>query len=519
MKINKKVEVIIVAVLYLVCLYFWTLPIQNIDSPYGEVDAASHYGIADYTIEQDKSISYIPYFLDRRYGNDNRFEPHTLWYPPPFHMVLAIGAYFGGDTTQGIFIANTIMCSIFVLSIYFVIRKLFGFEIALVSSFFLIFSLRDIMIFLWGQWPERLGFAYVPLVLYCFYKYCDSYLKKEEKPVYIYLTAILLAINLFIHPMVVFHSIGGIMVLFVLLLIKERKLFFSFKHAIFAILLFVVVLGMFPSQVMNVVIRTQNEPDLFGGKGDYSRLFSWFKPQEDNYGVPQSYFSFKEMVAPYWAIIFLLIGIIFLFLRRKRKDLLMLAWLISLYVMTHIDVIGKGRVHRSLSGTAHIFYPLMVIGLVYLVSFVAPRVKEYKGWVKVLGLALFAVFLGMAIIPSSYKQLDEAYPAITRLNEDQIQASEWMKENINPGSTLFHQGSISLAKTRWFRTVSQRYLVNDDFENRIGNITHMIIDYSDFARIGEQNALNGLRAWEIQNYGNKTPVYNSELIRVYEFEN
>ncbi len=98
MKLNKNVEAIIITLLYLTCLYFWTLPMQKNPMPYGEVDAASHYAIADYTYQSDRSITTLPYYIDKRYGMDNKFKPNTLWYPPPFHTNLAIAAVFGGGT-------------------------------------------------------------------------------------------------------------------------------------------------------------------------------------------------------------------------------------------------------------------------------------------------------------------------------------------------------------------------------------------------------------------------------------
>lgn len=520
MEINKNIEAIIVTLLYLACLYFWTLPIQKNPMPYGEVDAASHYAVADYTYQTDRSIISLPYYIDARYGLDNKFKPHTLWYPPPFHTGLAIAALFGSESDLSIFIANAIFCSLIVLSVYFIMRKFFGFEAALISGFLLIFSIRDIMIYLWGQWPERMGFVYLPLIIYCFYKYCNSYLAKEEKPIYLCIMSLLMAVNFFIHPMDFFHSIAALVVFSLFFLIKEKRLFFNIKYVSAAAILFLLVISIFPSQSMNVFVRLQADEEV-KSKGDISRLFHWFKPQKDNPGVPQSYFYYKDMIGPYWTIPFIFLGILFLLLRRNKKDLVILAWLVSLYIMIHLDVIGKGRVHRSLSGTAHIFYPLMVLGLLYLISLI-PKVKWYKHIVKYGLIAVFVVFMLMSIGVEASKSLKGAYQGILRLNPYQYELTQWLKGSSVPeDANMYHMGSTSVAKTRWLWMRGQRHIrpsVSEDITTSIFNITYVIMDYSDFVFIGDQVTVGKMQEWEKQNLANSSLIYNKNYIRVYEFE-
>lgn len=518
MKISKNIEAIIVTLLYLTCLYFWTLPIQKNPMPYGEVDAASHYAVADYTYQSDRSITALPFYIDQRYGKDNKFKPHTLWYPPSFHTGLAIAAVFGGESDVSIYIMNAIFCSLIVLSVYFIMRKFFGFEAALISGFLLIFSMRDIMIYLWGQWPERMGFAYLPLIIYCFYKYSVSFMDKQEKPVYIYIMSLLMAINFFIHPMDFFHSVLALIVLSIFFLVKERKLFFSIKRISAAIVFFLLIVSMFPSQSMNVFVRLQSDTET-KDMGDTSRLFSWFKPQKDNAGVPQEYFYYRTMIGPYWTIPLILAGILFLLLRRNKKDLVMLAWLVSLYIMIHLDFIGKGRVHRSLSGTAHIFYPLMVLGILYLLSLV-PHIKGLRTPLKYGLMLLFVILMLTSIGAVANKTLKGAYQGVLRINTYQYDLAKWNQQNLPEDSQIYHMGTISLAKTRWIWMVGHRFMIpSSDFKLEEYNATHVAVDYSDFALAGDQNTLNKLQEWEKQNMANKSLIYNTNLIRVYKLGN
>ena len=518
MRISRNIEAIVVVFLYLACLYLWTLPIQDNSMPYGEVDAASHYAVADYTYSRDRSVTSLPHYIDMRYGTDNRFKPGTLWYPPPFHTSLAIADFFGGGDVRSIYIANAVFCTLLLLGVYFLIRRFFGFEAALLSSFLLIFSARDIMVYLWGQWPERMGFAYLPVILYCFYAYCKSYKKKEEKPLYIYVMSLLLAINFFIHPMDFFHSLLALVVIGVFFFLREKRIFFSFKHLSLAVVLFLLAISIFPYQSMNVFVRLQEDKASNKDAGSIGRLFSWFKEPTENPGVPSDYFFYRPMIGPYWTIPFLLFGLIFLILRRNRKDLVMLGWLLSLYVMIHLDVIGKGRVHRSLSGTAHIFYPLMVLGLLYLISLV-PVGKNYKKFLKYAFVFCFAFILFFSFGTNSVDLLKDAYGGLGRVNQYQYDLAQWLRgSEVSEDSDIFHMGAVSLAKTRWIYMVGQRYMASstvqsiDEF-----NISYVVMDYSDWALMGNVDSIAKLDEWEKSNLANNTLVYTNEYIRVYEF--
>ncbi len=514
MRLNEHWEAILVTLLFLTGVTLWTLPIRNNPSPYGEVDASSHYAVADYTVKSDRSITNLPFYIDKRYGKDNDFKPHVLWYPPPIHTTYAIGGFLSGDTAKGIYLTNAILTLFILLSVYFLIRKLYGIPAAFFSSLLIIFSLRDIMIYLWGQWPERIGFAFLPLVLYCFYEYGEKDEHGANKKHYLYLMALLLAANFFIHPMTFFHSVLALVFCGMFFLMKEKKRFFSWKQVCIAALIFIIVLSIFPYQTLNVVVKSEKQKGLQSDQGDFSRLFSWFKPQKDNQGVPPAYFSYKDMIGPLWTVPLVLLGILFLLLRRNKKDLIMLAWLVSLYIMVHLDVIGKGRVHRSLSGTAHLFYPLMILGIYFIISII-PYIKNYQMPLKVASGIILVVILFPTIGISAYNSLKDAYPGISRVNPYQLELAGWMREsdNIPVDAELYHMGSLSLAKTRWLWMLGHRYLI--ERESDITNVTYMIIDYSDFAQMGNQQLVNQLKSFENEKFANKTAIYQTPYIKVF----
>ena len=390
MKLNKNhLQTLIFIAVYLFAVYFWTQPLQERKLPYGEYDAMSHFEVADYMAYNDKSFNKLPAYIDLRYGNDNKYKPHTLWYPPTFHSSLAVAEAIGGERAVPVFLMNTILATFIIITVYFVINSLFGFLPAILSALLLIFSPRDFMPFLWGQWPERFAYAFVPLILYFFYKYFITYSKEEiqetqsvsgsqksagffrENPIYLYITALLLGVNILVHPLVFFHSLVGLGVLYILLSIKQKKLVFNIKHISIAAVIFIVLFMLFPYQTFNIFAQFSRESAESNAQSSFvfSRLLQWsLNPKDYEGSVPASYFSFREMHG-LWTLPFLLIGIALLLWRREEKDILLLAWLIGLYLVLHRDLIGKATfLHRSLSASAHIFAPLTAIGAIYLAS-------------------------------------------------------------------------------------------------------------------------------------------------------
>src|SRR3989338_3474867 len=410
MKIKKSyLEILAFLAVYLFAVYMWTLPFQDNKIPYGEFDAISHWEIADSFAQMDKTYVYLPPFIDYSYGTDNRFKPHTLWYHPPFHTDLAMISAFFNDRMVPIYLTNAIFASSILISVFFVIRKLFGFLPALLSEFMLAFSMRDIMPYLWGQWPERFGYAFVPLILYCFYKYYTTYSKEGSKPVYLYLTAAFFGMELMIHPLSFFHSLAGIFVLGIMLLIKTRKIPFNMKQIAVALLIFAVLFAIFPYQSGNVIKSFTKESKKIPGPFTISRLFEW-GPNPDYFkgSVPESYFSFKDMHG-LWTLPFLLIGLLILIIRRENRDIFLLAWLISLYLVLHRDAFGKWTfLHRSLSATAHIFIPITVIGSISMFSIFKMN-NKYKVILKYAGALAIVVLALNYNMPMAYSTLNGAY--------------------------------------------------------------------------------------------------------------
>ena len=76
MKKSIAFEILIVIFLFLFSIYMWSLPIKNNPLPYGEVDSAHHFAIADYMNEHDMIDDlYKPQFLYFGYGHRSIAKP------------------------------------------------------------------------------------------------------------------------------------------------------------------------------------------------------------------------------------------------------------------------------------------------------------------------------------------------------------------------------------------------------------------------------------------------------------
>lgn len=539
MKLNKNhIQTFIFLLVYLFAIYFWSQPLQERKLPYGEYDAMSHFELGDYMAYNDKSIQYLPPYIDLRYGLDNKFKPHTLWYAPTFHSALAVSEVIGGERVVPIFLLNTIMATFIIISVYFVVNSLFGFLPAILSSLLIIFSPRDLMPYLWGQWPERFAYAFVPIILYCLYKYFISYTKEDNKPIYLYFTALFLGINLLVHPLVFFHSVAGILVLYILLAIKQKKFVFNLKHILTAGIIFLILFLLFPYQTFNVFPQFTKKVDSGEQKSSIgiTRLFQWsLNPQDYAGSVPAWYFSFREMHG-LWTLPFLLIGILFLALRREEKDLLLLAWLVSLYFVLHRDIIGKASfLHRSLSATMHIFAPLTAIGAVYLGSFIKLP-TNYNKYLKYGLAAVFVYFIFSINLTNASKFLNKnvynpntADGFFVTLSKEQYEAAEWILRNVPSDYNISvlgipHQQNFlgaTAKKIRWSAAVSQHvtrfYYLAEDKEEHL-KYYYIMLDYTMLAPLNDKETFDDMQLFEKTTLTNYTLVSDKDSIRVYKLE-
>ena len=528
MKINRKaVEISILAVVYLIGLYVWTLPLHNNQYPFGDVDASSHFAIGDLMVSNDKSVLYVPYYLISRYGGQNNFKEGALWYAPQYWTNTGIAQLLGGERLLPVFLIVAIFSSAILLTSYFLIRELFGFLPAILSTFLLIFSARDYMIYLWGQWPQSLSFAYTPLVLYCFYKYVKHHLQKEDRPYYAYLMALFLAAQFFFHPQGLIASVASIIIYAIVLSIRYRKFPFSMKHMGIALAIFLgvsMLLAPFNFGEFAYELFLSDKGGTPAGDPALIKLLQWYQGIKNDPGIPSFYFTYNLThgslqggLLSWWTLPLLLVGLFVLIKRRKDNDWLLLSWLIAFYVLTRLVIFGVGnRDIRMFAFEAHVFYPIITIGLLAIPSFF-PISTQNKTYAKYGLVALFILLAFFANGKSAWVTLSSQQYSVSRVNPSQYDAAVWIKDNVPPESTIYDFGTLGFqnyaAKVKWLNVLSQHNFVLQDIY--LNHTEYVLVDYTDALNLGDASYRDTIQQWERQRFDPSQAIYTKNNIRVY----
>ncbi|MBI4143327.1 hypothetical protein HY487_00420, partial [Candidatus Woesearchaeota archaeon] len=218
----------------------------------------------------------------------------------------------------------------------------------------------------------------------------------------------------------------------------------------------------------------------------------------------------------------------------EDKDILLLAWLMSLYLVLHRDMIGKATfLHRSLSASAHIFAPLTAIGAIYIASLIKlpPNFNRYLKY-GIAGLFIFLVFSVNMTYTSKILNKNTYNDFFSTLSKEQFEAAEWLLENADARYNVSvigipHQQNLLTAtakKIRWSAAVSQHvsrfYLLVEDeeeAERRLKN-DYIMLDYTMLGPIGDKETFDKMQEMEKNVLSNYTPIYNQNSIKVYKLE-
>ena len=118
---NKKFEVILITLLFLLSFYLWSLPYQKNLIPYGDVDSSTHFTLADYMTLNDYPTYWLPYYMGYLIEGGGK-----LWYPPQYHTYSAVLNIFTNERVLSILLFQTLVCFSIIFTSYFLIRKLYG---------------------------------------------------------------------------------------------------------------------------------------------------------------------------------------------------------------------------------------------------------------------------------------------------------------------------------------------------------------------------------------------------------
>jgi len=527
----EKRDMIALTTLFLVYLYLFTLPLQETSVPFGEGDATHKFGLVDYMVINDIVPKKMPFFYASWYAY---LTPTDFYAPPntiPFFIAPATIQTLGGqDRFSGInFYFALIAGFTVILAVYFLGRKLFGFWIAVVAGMFLLIPGKTLRAYMWGQRPHHLALSFVPLAIYCLYKYLDGYSRGEEKKLYLMLYGAFVGLGAVFHlqsliPIGIFTIVYSSYIM-----IKRRKFPYSLKSVGFCIVIILLILG---PHLGGLLGQQHLKEELGSGVTiqNVGNLFSWFKtpldfPNRDMY-------SYSSSNGGLWSLPFLLVGLLILGIRRKKADLVTLFFLIAVYIGFHLDVfnlLSQGRITRIIYIDSQIFALLIGVGVIGLPSLIGLK-KEMKNYARIGLVVLFAILLFNFSLKPGAAILESAYPPIERITPAQYEAAEWLRANTPEDAVVWARGQITYPKQKWMHMFSHRSIKGyyedtlDRFKVHVSEWperntpSHALFDYSDYVAINNKDAVAALQLVE-QQLENETLVYDKNNIRVYEIGN
>src|SRR3989344_1655515 len=523
-----KNDLLVAGALFIVAFWLWTLPIQAYPVPFGEGDSVWQFTAGDWMYQNDRADLTIPPYLGNwYYGFNSILGPNIHEYPPPYPLNSALAQLFTNDRFVSAYIMIGLLSMLGCMSTYLLVRKFWGLIPGILAGFSMLFVMRNIMTYLWGQRGSVIAFNFIPVVLYTYYMYLSTDSSKEpaKKSVYLFAFVAVLASEYLFH-MQAFGVTGIALFLFTIFYwIKERKFPLPFTKNPISIGLAIVIFLLITMPFILIYLGPDERHEI--KLTNHERFLHWFKiSDQEGYpvnvgGYPAIYFSYNDVYHKY-LIPFIFIGALILLYRRSSKDLVLLGWLAAVYIAVHLDVIGYlnvGRAARMLLAETALFYAIIVVGLFGLLSFI-PVKKKMLGYAKIALALVFIAFMLSSNARVAHSTLKDAYPPILRITPYQVEAAEWMKANLPEDAFVVVKGTISYPKIRWMLTYSNRYVGNDVQRFLDANLTtrdkaYYMVDYSDLIITGQQGPAQSLLQWEQEVFANSTLVYDQNNIHIW----
>lgn len=527
--LKDKQSLIVLFILLALVIFVWTKPFASNSFPYGDVDSSTHFILADYMATFDEPIFYLPYYINGTiggvtsgYGSLNQGK---LWYPPQYHTSLSLYERLSPGRVRPVFLFFAFTSASIVFTIFIFIRGLYGWMPAAAASFLILFSIRDIQWFLWGQYPQIISFALIPLTLFAYYTFLNSTINPPVKPVYLYLAAISSVMQFFFHPQAIVPTVLTGAIFSIAFVIKTRKIpIKQLKHFALAIGLAVVIGGSFlqfplgeGSVYKDVILSFPAEVRSESG---LALLLNWYGAHQTLAGTPPWYWSFKATNPGWWWLVpLVIIGVLLLLHRRKLSDLLLLSWILAFYLITHLDFLSVGRVNRFLEVELHILASIAAVSLIILVPAYVRALIKLKYNLTAVRLILVVIFIVLAFTTYgnlAISNLSSAYQGPFRITQPQLDVSNWMKDNLPKEADVFMLGTPIYTKKKWIQGLAQRQM--DWSSADWTNSTHVIVDYSDYPFFGQnfQPEVEQIQQLESILAENSQIVYQKDLIRVYK---
>lgn len=494
-------DLLALGIILTIGIVVWFMPISNL--PFGDVDASTHFTLGYFMSQSNTIISNLPYYINFTYGfaNDGK-----LWYPPQFHLNEAIIQIITNQDIIPVYIFYLFCALAIIPTSYLLVKYLFGRWPAIMVGILLLASKRDFLTYLWGLWPEKISFAFVPLILYFFYRY---YEKKELK--YLIFTSLLAGSQFLLHPQGFIHSVVILGIFAIFLWIKNKTFPIKIKHLILSILILALLILPFLSSMLGFNKNVMEES--YGNSLRIQQLGTLFKWYPEIPYTPQ-FGDFKYVYQTWFLLPFILLGVIFCLIKRKEQHFLLLSYLVGLYVLMHLNVIGiSGRVHRSLNAEAQLFYILAVLGFIWVFSVI--HSKKLVAYAVPVSIFLLYFLFSFAPIVSN---AENAYQGIGRPNEYQYKMCIWVKDNTPQDKDFLLIGTLNYVNRKWIQGLCLRHIIFDDKtidasqSPELGMQDYVILDLSEAYLAGQDKLFAAL----LNASQKPKAIYSNDFVEVYK---
>ena len=451
---NKNIlEIVLLAVVFATLLYegsgFIGREISH-SYPYGYLasDAFWHENVANY-IKKEGSYKYHPPYMSAGYKDVVGFNPPLL-----YQLVASFSVLTGLEAYDAFYILIILLICFSAMAVYFVIKQ-FNSHVAMLSLplFVFLFAKRFVIDVTWGQWIFISGGFFI---IVFFWGMTKLELRHSYALLVIFIAALASA-----HQSEMVFAIGFIIIFIAIKSLSKKfdmseiapshapsfssekegrflsmlkntlrplgRGVFDIRHALVFLLIIIILIAPFFSILLGKEGKFLR--DLSAGSGGTSTagFFYWTKtPKEPGVGY-SGYYSYRTMNG-LWTLPFVLLAISLLLIKRERKELLLLSWLIALFILFHESIIG-GRAERFMEIESYLLWPLVIIGLLAIPQFfkLPSSIKKY------IKYSLVVLFLVLVISLNSkipYEFLKEkAYPGLNRLTPAQYRVAEWLMKN------------------------------------------------------------------------------------------
>jgi hypothetical protein len=306
-----------------------------------------------------------------------------ITYPPLFQLIIALVGnltninYF--EITRAL---QPVMAFLLVLSVSYVGKKFYGLLAGVSSGFLIISSAMYSRIVL--ALPENLALVLLPLGIYFYYKSLT-----DKKYSYALLSGLILILMFTIHRMVPLALIVVVTLFTLYVILKDKDLNAISHYIVWAFMAFLVIFGIL---VLLILYHTDLMASILGNLSKYIIAFISFFIYDYNQPFPLSQYP---TFLGYMVTLFGVIGLILGFIKREKKDILLIIWTFSMFLFSISYLIGINIVSFRL--LLYILLPLSILGGVG-VKFIFDKLSTQKTLMPRTVSAIFlAVVVGLSV--------------------------------------------------------------------------------------------------------------------------